>query len=977
MKIKNTSIRAFIYTLLFSMITIPIFATTASAAVWDQYNLAPTTRTVSPISIYATNGTVQNPNNIITGGAALILGAGSYVVLDFGKEVGGIITVNFPEASSNNESVGLAFSESSDNVGTNSDSSNSAINAGLNYSTDGAVYASITTTGASSYTMPANKLRGGFRYLTIFMNSGGWVHVGQVSLNFTAVPLMSNPSAYPNYFYSNDDLINKLWYSGAYTLQTNTIVPTQGRVWRNDYGWDNSATISGGTSVLGDGAKRDRAVWPGDMGISTPTAYASINDTLSTKNALQRMFDSQNATTGELPYAGPPFNFGGSDSYHMWTLITTYNYYLYSGDLTWLNSVWTKYKLGMSYIRAKVNGSHGLLKVTSKSDWARHYDNLNNQESIAQNAMLYRSLITGAILANAEGDSTLATTYTNEAATLKANINSTLWDANQGAYKDNPTSLIYPQDGNSLAVWFDVPDSAAKSTSVSNYLKSNWSTYGSRNPEYDFEIATFPGSMEIQAHFKAFNDVDGLNLMRKEWGYMYNSPKGTKTFWESINQDGSAGYDWFTSYSHAWASGPTSALTFFVLGITPTTPKGQQYNVIPHPGDLTHVEGQLTMDGSKLVKVSYDRANNSSFSMLVDSTTNTGSSGVIGIPKFGANRTVSINGTAVWNGTSFSGSSGITSADQDANYIYFRGVQPGSRTFSYTGSQTAWINCAAEGNPCSFNGTKGVRYGSGTTFVYGTFTNGITCDNSKFGDPTSGVAKHCEISDTQLPPTPGIWTYCADENQQCSFSDTKTVAYGAQSKYNYGIKTSTAACTNAVFGDPVPNVAKGCYQSNIPSNAGFEGPTTADYIYNPASAGWTFSVQSGSNGAGIQRTGTGGSFYAAYAPEGAQTAFIQGTGSMQQTLTNVSAGTYAINFLAAKRQARWDGTNFFYGGLQTFNVYVDNNFVGAFSPASTSFNSFTSNTIALTTGNHTIKFEGTTTSGDNTDFIDSVGMIKY
>lgn len=44
----------------------------------------------------------------------------------------------------------------------------------------------------------------------------------------------------------------------------------------------------------------------------------------------------------------------------------------------------------------------------------------------------------------------------------------------------------------------------------------------------------------------------------------------------------------------------------------------------------------------------------------------------------------------------------------------------------------------------------------------------------------------------------------------------------------------------------------------------------------------------------------GGSFFAANPPEGAQTAFIQGTGSIQQTLTNVSAGTYAINFLAAR-----------------------------------------------------------------------------
>jgi hypothetical protein len=98
---------------------------------------------------------------------------------------------------------------------------------------------------------------------------------------------------------------------------------------------------------------------------------------------------------------------------------------------------------------------------------------------------------------------------------------------------------------------------------------------------------------------------------------------------------------------------------------------------------------------------------------------------------------------------------------------------------------------------------------------------------------------------------------------------------------------------------------------------------------------------------------------------------------MQQTLTNVSAGTYAINFLAAKRQARWDGTNFYYGGLHTFNVYVDTTLVGTFSPTATSFNSFTSDTIVLTKGDHTVKFVGTITNGDNTDFVDAVTMIKY
>ncbi len=106
--------------------------------------------------------------------------------------------------------------------------------------------------------MPNASLRGGFRYLTVFLQTGGWVDLKGVSLRFTPAPDMADPSAYPNYFYSNDDLLNRIWYAGAYTVQTNTIDPHQGRVWGPpSLGWDNSATVGTGTSVLADGAKRD------------------------------------------------------------------------------------------------------------------------------------------------------------------------------------------------------------------------------------------------------------------------------------------------------------------------------------------------------------------------------------------------------------------------------------------------------------------------------------------------------------------------------------------------------------------------------------------------------------------------------------------------------------------------------------------------------------------------------------------------
>lgn len=55
-------------------------------------------------------------------------------------------------------------------------------------------------------------------------------------------------------------------------------------------------------------------------------------------------------------------------------------------------------------------------------------------------------------------------------------------------------------------------------------------------------------------------------------------------------------------------------------------------------------------------------------------------------------------------------------------------------------------------------------------------------------------------------------TYCANENQTCSFSGTRTVAYGVPGRYNYiHDVNSSIACNNATFGDPAYGAPKKCY----------------------------------------------------------------------------------------------------------------------------------------------------------------------
>ena len=47
----------------------------------------------------------------------------------------------------------------------------------------------------------------------------------------------------------------------------------------------------------------------------------------------------------------------------------------------------------------------------------------------------------------------------------------------------------------------------------------------------------------------------------------------------------------YTSHAHGWSTGPTSALTFFVLGLQVSSPIGQTWVLEPHLSGLTAVEG--------------------------------------------------------------------------------------------------------------------------------------------------------------------------------------------------------------------------------------------------------------------------------------------------------------------------------------------------------------------------------------------------
>ena len=571
---------------------------------WESNNYSPSSRHVSPTSLFHLNHTaniLKYPHQYTLKENA------SALVFDFGKEVGGLATIKYTTTGDAGR-LGLAFTEAKNWIGLASDSSNGPFARGTGDQAcgDGAIYDSFISAGEHTYMMDLKHLRGGFRYLTAFLLTNGTttLDIESVNLDIAFAPTWPNLQAYQGYFHSNDDELNKIWYAGAYTLQTNIIPSDTGRAW-NPYqttGWANNDTLSNGTSAIVDGAKRDRTVWPGDMGIAVPSTFVSIGDLEPVMNGLQSLYDHQ-ASDGELPFAGLPVLAYGGDTYHCWTMIGVHTYVLFTNNMAFLRRNWMGYQKAMEFIYAKVLQPDGLLNVTGTGDWGRLNPQGYNTEA---NMVLYKTLTTGSELANWIGDEELVTKYEKRAKALRKNVMNQMFDASYGAFKDNNTDTsVHPQDANSMALLFGlVANSSATAATISERLTRNWTPIGAETPELPDNISPFISSFEIQAHFTVGNANRALDLIRRSWGWYLRNANGTQsTHIEGYLTNGTFGYrnydgyEWdssYTSHAHGWSTGPTSALTNFVLGLEVTGRQGSSWRLAPQFGDLTSVEGGFT-----------------------------------------------------------------------------------------------------------------------------------------------------------------------------------------------------------------------------------------------------------------------------------------------------------------------------------------------------------------------------------------------
>jgi len=397
--------------------------------------------------------------------------------------------------------------------------------------------------------------------------------------------------------------------------------------------------------MIMDGAKRDRVVWSGDLGVEVPNVFYTTEAADYARESLEllasyQVADGESGTNvnpteplGTFPESGSTY----SAAYSMDEVNNIATYYLYTGDLSFVRAEWPMITRELAYNRSMVDSRDLLVTDAGNGmDWD-HYDGAKTGEVTAYNDIYYEALKSASSMAYALGLTNQSVSYFLDAMKLRVSINRYLFEPARDLYSlSNRHPAAVAQDANALAVLFGIAPNNKDAAILRATSKALPSTpYGSlpftSDTRYRAAVSPFVTSEEVQALFTSGGTAEATSLIGSLWGYMVApGPDDTRADWELVSAHGSPGFGEATSLAHGWSSGATADLSSYVLGVEPTSPGFGHWMVKPRPGSLAWVEGDVpTPQGTISVRWAQDRANGR-FSMRVAAPART--SGIIWVP---------------------------------------------------------------------------------------------------------------------------------------------------------------------------------------------------------------------------------------------------------------------------------------------------------------------------------------------------------
>ncbi len=385
----------------------------------------------------------------------------------------------------------------------------------------------------------------GFRFLRVDLVSE------DVEVPLVAVRAVSRYRDIPyiGSFKCDDERINKIWETGAYTVHLNM----------QDYLWD--------------GIKRDRLVWIGDMHPEVMTVGTVFGNHEVVRKSLDYVRDGTPATSW----------MNGICSYSLWWIIIHHHLYWYYGDKEYLSAQKTYLTELLRNVMKNIDGNKEAYKSGRFIDWPTN----DNPDAIhaGLQALTVRALEAGSELAGWLSDPALAKECRDAATKLRTYV-----PDNKGNKEAAALLAIEGMLDAKTAHDIIVKDGAKDFTSfMGYYMLEALAKNGSYADALDLISEYWGRMLDLGAttFWEDFNYMDSKNSARIDEFV----PEGKF----DIHADGGA-YCYVGlrhSFCHGWASGPTAWLSQHILGVEPASPGFKTVRIRPHLGNLKWVEGDF------------------------------------------------------------------------------------------------------------------------------------------------------------------------------------------------------------------------------------------------------------------------------------------------------------------------------------------------------------------------------------------------
>lgn len=457
------------------------------------------------------------------------------ILLDFGKELhGGLQFITSMNASHNPVRIRVRLGESVGEAMSEIDTIKGATN-------DHAVRDFITELPWLGAAEIGNS---GFRFVRIDLVDANT----ELLLKELKAIFVYRDIAYKGSFHCSDEMLNKIWLTGAYTVHLNM----------QEYLWD--------------GIKRDRLVWVGDMHPEVMT----INTVFGYNDVVPKSLD---AAKDQAPL---PNWMNGISAYSMWWVLIQKDWYYYQGDKKYLaqQKEYLVKLLSLLLTKVDANGKETLNGMRFL-DWPSS-ENIPAVHAGLQ-AMMVKTFEAGAQLCNVLNEGETANKCMAMAAKMKRYV-PPINGSKQAAALLSLAGSISPAQGNAV-----VSEGGAK----------NFSTfYGYYMLQAMAKAGNYDGALEVLRNYWGAMLNLGATTFWEDFNMDWLSnaaridelvPEGKK----DIHGDcGAYCYKGFRhSFCHGWASGPTSWLTEHVLGVSVVEPGCRTIKVTPHLGKLQFANG--------------------------------------------------------------------------------------------------------------------------------------------------------------------------------------------------------------------------------------------------------------------------------------------------------------------------------------------------------------------------------------------------